>query len=79
MAKVGPVSRGRTTGESTCGCPKRPPGRPPLDARDPSARVSVTMPSKQLDDYAKRAFREHVSIPEIIRRDLEETLRRRAE
>lgn len=46
-------------------------GRPPLDYDDPSVRVGVSLPSKQYDDYAQRALREQVSVPEIIRRDLD--------
>lgn len=51
---------------------KRAPGRPPLDVDDPSVHVGVTMPSKQYDDLCERALRDHVSVPEIIRRDLDE-------
>jgi len=47
------------------------PGRPPLDENDPSVSVSVSMPSKQYDAYTKRALREDVSVPTIIRRDLD--------
>jgi hypothetical protein len=50
---------------------KRPPGHPPLDDDDPSVQVCVSMPSKQFDEYSKRALRDDVSVPEIIRRDLE--------
>jgi hypothetical protein len=45
-------------------------GRPPLDDEDPSGHVTLTLPSKQLDAFCKRALREDVSVPEIIRRDL---------
>lgn len=48
------------------------PGRPPLDDDDPSVRVEVSMPSKQFDAYCRRALREDVSVPAIIRRDLEQ-------
>jgi Ribbon-helix-helix protein, copG family. len=51
---------------------KRTPGRPPLDYHDPSARVTISLPSKQLDEYCKRAQRDDVSVPEIIRRELQE-------
>lgn len=54
---------------------KRTPGRPPLDDDDPSVHVGVTLPSKQFDEYSRRALREDVSVPEIIRRDLDETRR----
>jgi len=47
------------------------PGRPPLDDDDPSVPVCVTMPSKQHAAYSRRALREDVSVPEIIRRDLD--------
>jgi hypothetical protein len=45
-------------------------GRPPIDDTDGSVEVGVTLPVKQYDAYAKRALREDVSVPEIIRRDL---------
>jgi len=51
---------------------KRPPGHPPLVDDDASVQVGVTLPAKQFDEYATRANREGVSIPEIIRRDLAE-------
>jgi hypothetical protein len=47
------------------------PGRPPLDDDDPSVSVSVSLPSKQFDALCKRAQREDVSVPAIIRRDLD--------
>jgi hypothetical protein len=47
------------------------PGRPPLDDEDPSVSVSISIPSKQFREFCKRAQREDVSVPEIIRRDLE--------
>jgi hypothetical protein len=49
----------------------RGPGRPPLDDEDPSVHVGVRMPLKQYDDLAQRAIRERVSVPELIRRDLQ--------
>ena len=48
------------------------PGRPPLDDEDGSVEVGVTLPTKQFDAYARRALREDVSVPEIIRRELGE-------
>jgi hypothetical protein len=48
------------------------PGRPPLDDEDASVEVGVTLPAKQFDAYARRALREDVSVPEIIRRELSE-------
>jgi len=47
------------------------PGRPPLDDADPSGHVTLTLPSKQIDAFCRRALREDVSVPEIIRRDLQ--------
>jgi hypothetical protein len=52
--------------------PRRRPGHPPLDDDDPSAHITLTMPSKQLDAFCRRALREDVSVPEIIRRTLQE-------
>jgi hypothetical protein len=53
------------------------PGRPPLDDADSSTEVGVSFPTKQFDAYAKRALHDDVSVPEIIRRDLEQRARRR--
>jgi hypothetical protein len=50
---------------------KKPGGRPPLDPRDPSVHVGVALPGQQYDAYAKQALREGVSVPEIIRRELQ--------
>jgi hypothetical protein len=47
------------------------PGRPPLDEDDPSVSVSISLPSKKFAAICKRARREDVSAPEIIRRDLD--------
>jgi hypothetical protein len=47
------------------------PGRPPLDEADPSVSVSISMPSRQFAGYCARAHADDVSVPEIIRRDLE--------
>jgi len=51
---------------------KRAPGRPPLDDEDSTTEVGVSLPTKQFDAYARRALREDVSVPEIIRRDLDD-------
>jgi hypothetical protein len=45
-------------------------GRPALDPNDPSASVTLRLPSKQLDAYCQKARLEDVSVPEIIRREL---------
>jgi hypothetical protein len=50
---------------------KRTPGRPPLDDADSSTEVGVSFPTKTFDNYARRALHDDVSIPEIIRRDLD--------
>jgi hypothetical protein len=46
------------------------PGRPRVDDDDTSVAVCVTLPSKRFDAYCRRAEREDVSVPEIMRRDL---------
>lgn len=46
-------------------------GRPRLDAADSSTEVGVSFPTTQFDAYAKRALHDDVSVPEIIRRDLD--------
>jgi hypothetical protein len=50
---------------------KRSPGRPPLDDEDTSVYVGVTVTAKTFDDLCARARRDQVSVPEIIRRDLD--------
>ena len=47
-------------------------GRKPLDDDDETVHVGVSLPARQYDELAKRALREAVSVPEIIRRDLEQ-------
>jgi hypothetical protein len=49
----------------------RAPGRPPLDEDDPSVSVSISLPSKQFEALCKRAQHHDVSVPAIIRDDLE--------
>jgi hypothetical protein len=53
------------------------PGRPPLDDDDSSTEVGVSFPTRQFDGYAKRALRDDVSVPEIVRRELDELKARR--
>lgn len=48
------------------------PGRRPIDPTDRSVYVGVTLPARQFDEFSKQALRENVSIPEIIRRELQE-------
>lgn len=45
-------------------------GRPPVDPHDETVRIGVSLPAKQVDEYARRALADDVSIPEIIRREL---------
>lgn len=52
-------------------------GRPRVDDDDTSEEVGITFPTKQYDGYARRALREDVGVPEIVRRDLRELERRR--
>lgn len=49
---------------------KRPPGRPPLADGDPSAQLSVKLPSRQFAEVCERAQRERLSLAEWIRRQL---------
>jgi hypothetical protein len=48
----------------------KPPGRPPLDVRDPSVNVHIRLPTRQYDEAWHRAHAAGVSVPEILRRDL---------
>jgi hypothetical protein len=50
-------------------------GRPPLDKDDPSVTVTVSLPSKKFEDLCTRAQREGLSVPEIVRRDLDKKLK----
>jgi hypothetical protein len=45
-------------------------GRRRLDPSDTSVKVTVTLPSKQFDAYCAQARRDHLSLPEVIRRQL---------
>jgi hypothetical protein len=49
---------------------KRSPGRPPIDEREPPARVHVTVSSADYDRAYERASREGISVPELVRRSL---------
>lgn len=46
---------------------KRPPGRPPLDLDDPSVKLTLTLPSKQLDDLCVQAKQARRTIHEYLR------------
>ena len=45
-------------------------GRRSLDGEERSVSVTVVVPPKQFDDLCREAFREQVSVPEIIRRKI---------
>ena len=51
--------------------PKKSTGRPPIDPADPSVGVHVRLPSQQYDATYQRAAAAGVSVPEMIRRDLQ--------
>jgi len=46
--------------------------RPKLNQDGPSIQVTIRLPAKQFDAYCTRARRADVSVPEIIRRDLQD-------
>jgi hypothetical protein len=49
---------------------KRQPGRPPLDAHDPSVPLQVSLPSKQLAAISEHAKHERMKVQDWIRRVL---------
>jgi hypothetical protein len=51
--------------------PMKRPGRKHVDPNDTSVVVGLTLPAKQYDEYCRQALREDVSVPEIIRRELD--------
>jgi hypothetical protein len=53
----------------------RRPGRPPLDATDPSTKVCLALPSKRYDRLYRAAAAARVSVPELIRRSLDGPLK----
>jgi len=46
-------------------------GRPRVDPDDQSVQVCVTLPSRQYDSFASTARRSDISVPEVIRRQLQ--------
>jgi hypothetical protein len=46
----------------------RKPGRPRLDATDPSTVVCVRFPSRRYDLLYKKAAEQQLTVPELIRR-----------
>jgi len=51
-------------------------GRPRVDAGDGSQTVTITLPKKQFDRYCLDARRLSVSVPALIRRELEKTTKK---
>ena len=45
----------------------RPPGRPPLDASDPSVKLTLTLPSKQLDALCVEAKQHRQTLAAYMR------------
>jgi hypothetical protein len=45
----------------------RPPGRPPIDVDDPSVKLTLTLPSKQLDDLCVQAKQQRRTLAEYMR------------
>jgi hypothetical protein len=56
---------------------RRRAGRPRLDPRDSSTPVTVTLPTKQYDALATQAIRRSLSLPEVIRRQLQKNSKTR--
>lgn len=54
--------------------PGRPPGRPPIDPRDPSVHVHVSLPSQTYDRVWRLAKAHDLTVPEVMRRALRRVL-----
>jgi len=52
-------------------------GRPPLSPDEPSTPVQVRLPDSLYDRAYAEASKEHVTVPELIRRALHRDLRER--
>jgi predicted DNA binding CopG/RHH family protein len=50
---------------------ERKPGRPPLVPGESSTSVNVRLPNSQFDRLDKQAREEGVSVPTIVRRQIE--------
>jgi hypothetical protein len=50
---------------------RRRPGRPRLAPGDTSTHLTLTLPTKHYDALARQAVRAAVSVPELVRRQLE--------
>jgi hypothetical protein len=53
----------------------RRPGRPALDETDRSTTVCVALPSRRYDEVYRQAVAMRVSVPELIRQSLSQTLK----
>lgn len=53
------------------------PGRPPLDASDPSVSVTVRLPSKKFEAMCLRARAERITLATLLRRALERDAEKR--
>jgi hypothetical protein len=49
------------------GAMKRRPGRPPLDAEDPSVKVTISLPARHFDALCALARQQARSLPAVIR------------
>jgi len=49
---------------------RRRPGRPALDATDPSVRLTLTLPAKRYDVLYREAGASRLTVPELIRQAL---------
>src|SRR5262245_40644374 len=49
---------------------KRSRGRPRIDANDRSTTVTTTLPRRDVEQYRQQARTEHVSVAEVLRRQL---------
>jgi len=48
----------------------RRPGRPPLDAQDPSVKLTVSVTTKKYDELYARAKAARMNLSEFVRREL---------
>jgi len=49
----------------------RRPGRPRIDDTDRTTRLSVMLPTRQVDRLCRQALREGISVAAVIRRQLD--------
>jgi len=51
---------------------RKPVGRPRLDRKDTTTRLSVSLPSRQYDRFYQQAQHDRISVGEAIRRQLQD-------